>query len=894
MTDAAVERLAEALADRYRLEAVLGTGASATVYLAEDLRHGRQVALKVLHSALGAALGVERFQREIRTQARLQHPHILPLFDSGSAAGRLYYTMPYVATGSLRDRLRREGPLELGVAVGVAGEVASALTYAHGQGVIHRDLKPENILLSPTGHALLSDFGIACALDDTVPGAPGRLTETGVTLGTPAYMSPEQSAGDEAVDARTDVYSLAAVVYEALTGKVPFEGANARAIMARRLTEAPPSVRALRPEVPAPVDAALVRAMARHPEERFESVAAFARALALPDDGTVSLPSPVPAQRQARRPGARVKLLPVLAALIAVLFAAGGWLLWRRLHAPGPAGDGGTLPVVAVLPFKNLGPAADQYFADGLTEELTSRLAGLAALRVISRTSAEVYRGSPKPVRVIGAELGATYVLEGSVRWARGASGAGRLRVTPQLIRVADDRPVWAGAYEAELGEVFALQAQLAEQVTTALDVALRAPEKAALAAAGTRNPEAYDFYLRGLDYLARSNQEADIRSAIRLFEQSVAADPRFAQAQARLSRANAQLYWHYYDRTDERLRMARQAADAAAALAPDLPETHVALGYYYYWGMLDYGQALREFELARRQQPGNAELLQAIAYVERRRGRWDESLARFVEALRYDPRSGVRSFEAGDNYLSLHLFPEAEHYLDRAITLSPDWVNPYVYKAWLYVIWRGDMEQGRAVMREGLAHVQAGRFTPGLLPGDRVSASLVTADSSFWPMLDDLSLAGFAGDSARYHLLKAEAAHFRRLPAAERAHGDSARVILEARLRARPDDEKMLTILGLAYSHVGRHQDAIRVARRAAERLPVERDAVSGPFLQSNLALIYMAAGQHDRAIDILARLRSIPSWITPAALRADPIWEPLRTHPRFRALTEETAPAT
>ena len=253
-----------------------------------------------------------------------------------------------------------------------------------------------------------------------------------------------------------------------------------------------------------------------------------------------------------------------------------------------------------------------------------------------------------------------------------------------------------------------------------------------------------------------------------------------------------------------------------------------------------------------------------------------------------------MRNFEAGDNYLSLHLFPEAEHYLDRAITLSPDWVNPYVYKAWLYVIWRGDLEQGRAVMRDGLTHVEAGRFTPGLLPGDRVSASLVTADSSFWPMLDDLSLAGFAGDSARYHLLKAEAAHFRRLPTAERAHGDSARVILEARLRARPDDEKMLTILGLAYSHVGRHQDAIRVGRRAAERLPVERDAVSGPFLQSNLALVYMAAGQYDRAIDILARLRSIPSWITPAALRADPIWEPLRSHPRFRALTEETAPDT
>jgi serine/threonine-protein kinase len=354
----------------------------------------------------------------------------------------------------------------------------------------------------------------------------------------------------------------------------------------------------------------------------------------------------------------------------------------------------------------------------------------------------------------------------------------------------------------------------------------------------------------------------------------------------------HAQIYWHHYDRTDTRLRLAKQEAEAARRLAPDLPETHMALGFYHYWGELDFTSALREFEAARRQQPSNSELLQAIGYVERRQGRWEESLARFVEALRYDPRSGIRNFDAGDNYFTLHMYPEAEHYLERARTLSSDWSNPYIYKAWLYVSWRGDLPAARAVLREGLSRIEAGRFAPGLFTGDRVSASLVTADSSFAPMLESLTPSNYTGDSARYHMLKAEAAMFRADRPAERAHADSALRILEVRRRARPDDGKLLAILSLAYSHLGRHEEAVGVAEQAAKQLPVEQDAVSGPFIQSNLALIYMAAGRHDRAVGILERLLSVPGWITPAELRTDPIWTPLRSHPRFRTLSAELGP--
>ena len=902
MTDPVAAMLGAALADRYRLEGQLGRGVSATVFLAHDLRHNRRIALKVLHSALGAALGAERFQREIRTHARLQHPNILPLFDSGSGpaagdgTGLLWYTMPFVETGSLRDRLRREGRLPVDVAVRLASQVAAALTYAHALGVVHRDIKPENILLTVSGHALLTDFGIAYAVDDRAPGHARRLTETGVALGTPTYMSPEQSSGDETVDARSDIYSLAGVLFEVLAGAPPFPGPNARAVITRRLTEPAPSVRARRPDVPPHVDAALRRGLARHPSDRYESAAELAEALTgTYAEGRVVEPAIASAVTLSEAKGPKRRFGPfaslrvtMMAIGIAAASGAGFFAVRRaRVEVATEALPSGPR-MLAVLPFKNLGDSSDQYFADGLTEEITSRLAGLSGLRVISRTSADQYRNSPLSLKQIGAELGAGYVLEGSVRWTRAGGEGGRVRVTPQLIDARDDSHLWAETYEVELTDIFRMQSEIAERVTARLDVALRAPERAALAAGGTHSAEAFDFYLRGNDYLGRTNQESDLTNAARLFGEATAADPEFALAFAKLARCHTQIYWHHYDHTPARLALARAALDAAVRLGPELPETRMALGYWSYWAELDYAGAIREFEAALASQPSNSELLQAMGYVERRRGRWQESLDRFVEALRYDPRSGVRNFDVGDNYLSLRLFAEADHYLERAMALSPDWSNPYLYRAWLHVVWRGDMARARAIVGQGLHRIEPGRFALALQTGDRVSASVVTADSTFWPMLDGLSLRSWAGDSARYHLLKAETAAFRRNRAGERAHGDSARTVIEGRMRGRPEDAKVLAALALAYAHAGRSRDAVRAGERAAELLPIERDAVSGPFILSYLARVYMAAGRADDAVRVLAGLVDISSWISRPALEADPLWDPLRANPAFRRLIE------
>jgi eukaryotic-like serine/threonine-protein kinase len=357
----AQERLAAELADRYLIEEELGRGASATVYLAQELRHGRRVALKVLHTALGAALGVERFQREIRTQARLHHPHILPLFDSGTAAGRLYYTMPHVAAGSLRDRLRQAGRLEVSTAVQLAAEVASALAYAHALGVIHRDLKPENVMLSPTGQAILADFGIAYAVEEGTPitgdTPSGRLTETGITVGTPAYMSPEQAAGDEALTGRSDQYALAALVYEMLAGRPPFTGPNARSILARKLTSPPPLLRGARPGVPAQLDEVLLRALSRYPADRFDSMEEFAHALgAAVGDRPTPLPVPVfdaPVPRP-RRIGPVLTALGLAAVLAGALVA--GKVALKGDPPPTPSQAESADRVLVVLPLRIWAP----------------------------------------------------------------------------------------------------------------------------------------------------------------------------------------------------------------------------------------------------------------------------------------------------------------------------------------------------------------------------------------------------------------------------------------------------------------------------------------------------------------------------------------------------------
>ncbi len=632
-------RVDAALAGRYRLRRELGTGGMASVFAAEDLKHHREVAIKVLSPELAAAIGPERFVRELETVGRLTHPHILPMFDSGTADGLPYFVMPVVAGESLRAHLERERQLGVDEAVRLAREVADALAYAHAHHVVHRDVKPENILLSG-GHALLADFGVAHAVE----GAGGeRLTATGMVLGTPLYMSPEQASGGRAIDGRSDQYALACVVYEMLAGSPPFTGPTAESLIHQHLSLAPRRVTDVRPGVPARVAQALERALAKVPGDRFASCAEFAAALA--EDGpdvTVATPPtglatsrPLPPTATASGPTiamSRRKGRPTVRnlALLALALVAG--VLGMRALLSERAASG--IHSLAVLPLENLsGDESQQYFADGMTEELTAELSGIQALRVISRTSAMGYRGTRKRLPQIARELGVDAVVEGSVR-----REGGEVLVTAQLVNARQDRHLWGDRYVRKLSDVLSLQGELARTIAREVRVRLTPAERARLSRRRVVEPEAHEAYLRGR-YLLRGMSESNCRQALGYFETAVRLDSSYAEAWSGI----ADVWYGFsslYVPAREAMPRVKQAAERALALDPDLAQAHASLGAYLGYYEWQWQAAEAEFRRAVELDANDAWTRFLLAQLLGLQRRFPESQAQWDRAVDLDPLS--------------------------------------------------------------------------------------------------------------------------------------------------------------------------------------------------------------------------------------------------------------
>jgi len=577
------ERLQRAVADRYRVEREIGRGGMATVFMAQDPKHGRPVAIKVLHPHLAAALGSERFLREIQIAARLQHSHIVPLYDSGQGEGLLYYVMPYIEGESLRQRLQRETQLPLDDALQIGRAVAAALDYAHRHNVVHRDIKPENVMLHE-GAAMVTDFGIAKAV---TAAASDNLTQTGTAVGTPAYMSPEQAGGEAELDGRSDIYSLGCVVYEMLAGRTPFTGPTAQSIIAQCFAEPVPPLRSLRDAVPDGAERAVLRALAKVPGDRFATAAQFAQAM-----GSVGASTP---------PGAM------------------------------PAAQGGGAKSIAVLPFVDMSPQRDQeYFCEGIAEELINALTKIGELRIASRTSAFAFRGKDVSIRRIGEELAVAAVLEGSVRKA-----GNRLRVTAQLVNVADGYHLWSERYDRDLEDVFAIQDEIAGNIVKALRVMLTDQEKRALERPATENVQAYEFYLRGRQYYHQWRKKS-IEYARRMFERAIALDPQFARAYAGIADCCSFLA-KYWDSSKVILEGAESYSRKALELAPDLAEAHVSRGLALSYGKR-YDEAEREFETALRLDPKLFEAHYLYGRARFEQGKNAEAAQLFEEASRLRP----------------------------------------------------------------------------------------------------------------------------------------------------------------------------------------------------------------------------------------------------------------
>ncbi len=615
-----LERLKGVLASTYTIDRELGRGGMATVYLAQDAKHERLVALKVLHPDLAASLGPDRFLREIKLAARLNHPHILPLHDSGDAGGFLFYVMPYVEGESLRERLDREQHLGVDEAVHHGRAIASALDYAHRQGIVHRDIKPENVMLYE-GEAMVMDFGIAKALSAA---GSETLTQTGMMIGTPAYVSPEQAAGETNLDGKSDQYSLACVIYEMLTGERPFSGGTPQSTMAKRFTEMPRAVRQIRSAVPESVEKAITRAMSIEASGRYGTAAQFGQALA---SGSLITPTDTASLPQTTVSAAKS---------------------------------------VAVLPFANLSADPEnEYFTDGMAEEIISALTKIQSLRVISRTSSFVFKGKNVSIGEIGRALKVSTILEGSVR-----KMGNRLRLTAQLVNVADGSNLWSEKYDREIEDIFAIQDDISASIVKALRVILTEGEKQQIAKARTENVQAYDYYLRGRQYFHQLRRKS-LEYARQMFNKAIEIDPEYARAWAGVADSCSMLYT-YFDARDFNLRQADTASRKALELESELAEAHVARGLAVSLSK-GFDEAEKEFEVAMKLDP---KLFEAPYWY----GRAMLSAGRYQEAVRLLERASTlrpEDYQApgflAQAYNSLGMAGERDATFRRAIKLADE-----------------------------------------------------------------------------------------------------------------------------------------------------------------------------------------------------------------------------
>ena len=860
--------LATALAGRYTIERELGQGGMATVYLAHDVKHDRPVALKVMHPELAATLGPERFLREIKLAARLQHPHILSVIDSGEAAGQLWYTMPFVEGESLRDRLRRERQLPVDEAVRITRDAAQALEYAHRHGIVHRDVKPENLLLTEDGSTLVADFGVARALH----GGEEALTGTGLAVGTPAYMSPEQATGERTIDGRTDVYALGAVLYEMLAGEPPYTGPTAQAIIAKRFSDPVPSVRRIRSTVPESVDRALLRSLAPTPADRFATAGAFAGALEPGASGS---------KPEKATPWGRSRLAATLVLGIAVVL--GVLFAWRRSE-PDPVASLDTAKRVAVLPFENLGDSADAYFAEGLTDAVRGKLASVPGLQVIASTSTSQYRGSAKPPRQIAGELGVRYLLVGRVRWDKRGGGASRIEVSPELIELAKEgAPTtrWQEPFDAAFTDVFRVQSDIATRVASALDVALAAGTRSQLAARPTASLPAYDAFLKGQEAERRFGTLGVGRKALTYYEQALALDSSFAPAWARLSQVRSRLYSSGYA-DSATARGAREAAERAVALAPSSAEGYDALAVYHD-AVTNDNRLAREAALAAlRLAPGDPDALRSLALAEQELNRWEASIPLLQRALELDPRSVETLGRLGRTLQALRRYPEATANFDRALELEPSNVEVIENRAMVRLA-MGDLPGAQKLLRT----------PPPGVTRDEFVALIATLWDLGWVLSDEqqrlllqLDPRPFDDDVASWGLALAQVAALRGDARRARALADSARTALERRTAAATEDPQSHALLGVALAYLGQKAEAIRAGERGRDLLPVSRDAEDGTYQLHQLARIYVLLDEPERALDQLEALLRVPYYVSPGWLRIDPTFAPLRGNPRFERL--------
>jgi len=851
---------------------MVGRGGMGVVYLAHDTKLKRSVAIKSMPTQLtDDSTARTRFKREAELLASLNHPNIAVIYEIIEEEKSGYLVLEYVPGETLSERIAH-GPLTMNEALSIGKQVAEAVSAAHKKGIVHRDLKPGNVKNTPDGQVKVLDFGLAKSYTGKAENGETTITKRYRIMGTPAYMSPEQTRGKD-TDYRTDIWSFGCIMYQMLTGQLPFEGQTATDTLAR-IIEREPDWSLLPQETPANIRTLLRHCLEKDPDLRLGDIADAAIEIS----ETLGKAQTVPAAKR--------QWIAMIVGAVCIIVSS-SVVVWFALTKQ--AQPSSREIRLVVLPFENLGSSEDEYFADGLSEEIMSRLSAIHSLAVISRTSTIQYKSTNKTIEDIGEELSVEYALEGTIRWDRSLEGLDRVRVTPRLIRISDNTQLWSERYDAVLSDIFQVQSDIGEKVTHALDITLLEPERQTLTLKPTENMEAYDYYLKGNESYYRSLFVKPIRIAIDMYEKAIKADPTFALAYARLSRAHLRMYW-WYDYSETRLDQARRAVITASELDPDLSEVHEAWGWYYYHGHLDYERALEHFAMAQ-MKGANSEVLLGIAYIQRRQGKNEQALANFKKAYELDPLYYIPALAIGETLLNMRRYAEVEPYLERAILLAPDQPMAYQRKSWLYLR-QGDVDRARAIVKEALQNMKQ----PDLLYGlHRDLVFMDMCDRDYEGALERLARIPEDEDSMAFFtprdLERANIFECVGKKELARKQYESALSVIQAKIKEEPENDRShryYSSLGLAYAGLGLKQEAIDAGLRGVELMPLAKDALGGMLRIEDLARIYAVVGEFDKAIDRIESLLQMPSGLSISLLRLDPAWDSLRNHPRFKKLVE------
>src|SRR6266480_3409084 len=876
---------ADWLLGNYQILEEIGRGGMGVIYRARQRHSRRIVAIKrVLSYHADSQDTLIRFRREAQAAANLDHPNILPIYEVGeSQEGLPFFSMKFAGGGSLlegaaklRNKPRR--------AVALIAKVARAVQYAHEQGILHRDLKPGNILLDGRGEPLVSDFGLAKWLEPT-----GHLTHTPTVFGTPGYIAPEQVNGSAGkLTPVADVYSLGAVLFDLLTGQPPFTGEHALKTIQQATEKPAPKLRTLAPALDRDLETICAKCLERDPHARYRSAGEFADDLERWLHGNSIVARPVSPPVHLWRWMRRNPIVAGMSALLLGLAITVGVLIWKNevaSHGGAPAG-------IAIVPFESLSPDKENaFFADGVYDGISTKLAKVANLKIISHNSVAKYRGA-HDAQEIGRTLNVANVLIGSVR-----RDAGRIHLNVQLIDTRNNARVWAKEYDRDLNDVFALQTQIAQKVADELGAKVSSTEKAAFDEPPTTDLIAYDAYLRAKDLINgipfSTRVKDDLLEAVRLLGQAVGRDRVFFDAYAQLAGAHDRIYFLGFDHTAGRLKLSEAAIQWVRYLRPDSGETHLAVAQHLYWAYQNYDSAREELATARRTLPNEARIPLLAGYVERREGRWGQSLDQMKQALELDPRNLSILQQTSLTYQALGRYKETIATLDKVLAIAPKDVAIKVWRAWVDLQWHSDPTPLHTTIDTAL--VRDPKTAPfivlqwlDLAFSERDAAAAERA-------LAAMPTGGCYDENIPFpdSWCRGLAARIRGDEPAARAAFASARRELEQIIRDQPDYAEAICAVGVVDAALGNKEDAIREGHRAIELIPVGKNAIGGARLIQYLAVIYASTGDKDGAIERLTEAAKLPgSHVTYGDLRLNPFWDPLRGDPRFDAIIASLAP--